>query len=102
LAFHLANHLQAALMILVLAVAEVQAEHVGTGGEERLDGLKVVAGRPEGGYDLGMLAWPHFSGSFVLRKGSHGRAPRADASMPAGRGPTSLTTYCLRAFSISP
>jgi hypothetical protein len=75
LALHLANDFHAALVILVLAVAEIQAEDVGAGIEEGLYGLEVIAGRPEGGDDLGMLAWPHFSGFLCTWRRSHGPGP---------------------------
>ena len=50
---------QRALVVLVRAVAEVEPEHVGAGAEQRLDGLRVGAGGPEGGDDLGVAVAAH-------------------------------------------
>ena len=59
-ALDLADDLVVALVIGVRAVAEVEAEDVGSGFEQRLDGFLGVAGRAERGHDLGITFSVHF------------------------------------------
>ena len=58
------------LVVVVRAVAEVEAEHVGAGLEQRADGLAVGAGRAERGDDLGVAMATHG------RCAGSGRLPR--------------------------
>jgi hypothetical protein len=54
-----ADDLEALAMLLVRAVAEVQAEHVGAGVEQRAYGGGVRARGPERGDDLGVALTAH-------------------------------------------
>ena len=46
----------AGLVVGMGAVAEIEAEHIGAGGEQALDRARGRGGRPEGGDDLGFTA----------------------------------------------
>ena len=54
-----AHDVVALLMLLVAAMAEVEAEHVGPGLEQRPDHVRAGARRPEGGDNLGMTGTAH-------------------------------------------
>ncbi len=59
LAFQGADGFVALQMVLVRAVAEIQAEHIGTSQEQALDGLGRGRGGAEGGEDLGVTGASH-------------------------------------------
>jgi hypothetical protein len=59
LALHLADEVQPLAMLGVGTVAEVQAEHIRTGIEQRADGGEIRAGRAERGDDLGVAEAAH-------------------------------------------
>ena len=59
LRFDCADHGVAHAMVRAAAVAEIEAKHIGAGLEQRADGRRVRAGRPQGRDDLGAAVAAH-------------------------------------------
>jgi hypothetical protein len=66
-ALDLAHDVIARAMILLRAMAEVEAEYIGARLEQREDGFPAAAGRSQRGYDLGFALPSHV---LLLEKGA--------------------------------